>query len=104
MKTTLLLGLLTVLIVLIGGAVGGHHGMVVAFVLAGIMNLGSYWFSDKIVLSMYGAQELPPQMHPEIHQMIMELASMPVCPNRGSILLKMIHRMPSPPAGIRNMP
>jgi len=74
MKTTLLLGLLTVLIVLIGGAVGGHHGMVVAFVLAGIMNLGSYWFSDKIVLSMYGAQELPPQMHPEIHQMIMELA------------------------------
>jgi heat shock protein HtpX len=74
MKTTLLLGLLTVLIVMIGGAVGGQHGMVVAFVLAGIMNLGSYWFSDKIVLSMYGAQEIPPQEHPEIHQMILELA------------------------------
>jgi heat shock protein HtpX len=74
MKTTLLLGLLTVLIVLIGGAVGGQHGMMVAFVLAGIMNLGSYWFSDKIVLSMYGAQEIPPQEHPEIHQLILELA------------------------------
>ncbi|MBA4394019.1 MAG: protease HtpX [Desulfobacca sp.] len=74
MKTTLLLGLLTVLIVLIGGAVGGQHGMVVAFVLAGIMNLGSYWFSDKIVLSMYGAQEIPPGQHPEIHQMILELS------------------------------
>jgi heat shock protein HtpX len=74
LKTTLLLGLLTVLIILIGGAVGGQQGMVVAFVLAGIMNLGSYWFSDRIVLSMYGAQELPPQMHPEIHQMVAEMA------------------------------
>lgn len=73
-KTTLLLGLLTVLIIMIGGAVGGQQGMVVAFVLAGIMNLGSYWFSDKIVLSMYGAREIAPQEHPEIHQMIMELA------------------------------
>lgn len=74
LKTTLLLGLLTVLIIMIGGAVGGQQGMVVAFVLAGIMNLGSYWFSDKIVLSMYGAREIAPQEHPEIHQMIMELA------------------------------
>lgn len=74
MKTAMLLGLMTVLIIMIGGAVGGQQGMVMAFFLAGIMNLGSYWFSDKIVLAMYRAQEIAPQNHPEIHQMIMELS------------------------------
>jgi len=74
MKTTLLLGLMTVLIILIGGAVGGQQGMIFAFFLAGIMNIGSYWFSDKIVLSMYHAQEISPQDHPEIHQIVAELA------------------------------
>jgi heat shock protein HtpX len=74
MKTTLLLGLMTVLIIIIGGAVGGQGGMIMAFFLAGIMNLGSYWFSDKIVLAMYRAKEIAPQEHPEIHQMVLELA------------------------------
>jgi heat shock protein HtpX len=74
MKTTLLLGLMTVLIVFIGGAVGGRGGMIMAFFLAGIMNLGSFWFSDKIVLAMYRAKEISPQEHPEIHQIVMELA------------------------------
>ncbi len=44
--------------------------MIMAFFLAGIMNLGSYWFSDKIVLAMYRAQEIAPQDHPEIHQIV----------------------------------
>jgi heat shock protein HtpX len=74
MKTTLLLGLMTVLIIFIGGAVGGQNGMVFAFFLAGIMNIGSYWFSDKIVLAMYRAKQIDPQDHPEIHQMVEELA------------------------------
>ncbi len=74
MRTTLLLGLMTVLVILIGRVLGGQQGMVVAFFMAGIMNLGSYWFSDKIVLAMYRAREMAPQEHPEIHQMIMELA------------------------------
>jgi heat shock protein HtpX len=74
MKTTLLLGLMTALIILIGGAVGGQQGMVMAFFLAGIMNIGSYWFSDKIVLAMYRAKEVLPQDHPEIHQIVGELA------------------------------
>ena len=60
MKTTFLLGLMTVLIILIGRALGGQQGMVLAFFLAGVMNLGSYWFSDKIVLAMYRAQEISP--------------------------------------------
>jgi heat shock protein HtpX len=74
MKTTFLLALMTVLIILIGRAIGGQQGMVLAFVLAGVMNLGSYWFSDKIVLRMYHAQEISPQEHPGIHQIVAELA------------------------------
>jgi heat shock protein HtpX len=74
MKTTFLLALMTVLIILIGRMVGGQQGMVMAFVLAGVMNLGSYWFSDKIVLAMYRAQEISPQEQPGIHQMVAELA------------------------------
>ena len=54
-KTGFLLAVLTCLLVLVGGAIGGQQGMTIAFVLAFVMNVGSYWFSDKIVLSMYGA-------------------------------------------------
>jgi heat shock protein HtpX len=74
LKTTVLLAALTVLIVLIGRMFGGNQGMVIAFVFAVIMNFGSYWFSDKIVLRMYKAQELSPGEAPEIHQMVSELA------------------------------
>ena len=54
-KTGVLLAALTVLLVLIGGALGGQQGMVLAFAMAMLMNFGSYWFSDRIVLAMYRA-------------------------------------------------
>jgi len=73
-KTALLLGLLTVLILAVGQALGGRGGLVIAFVFAMLMNVGSYWFSDKIVLSMYGAQELAPGDAPALHAMVEELA------------------------------
>jgi heat shock protein HtpX len=73
-KTVLLLGLLTVLILAVGQALGGRGGLVIAFVFAMLMNVGSYWFSDKIVLSMYGAQELAPDDAPALHTMVEELA------------------------------
>jgi heat shock protein HtpX len=57
LKTTLLLGLLTGLLLAIGSAFG-QNGLLIAFVFAVVMNFGSYWFSDKIVLSMYGAKEV----------------------------------------------
>ena len=56
LKTGLLLGALTGLLMLIGGWFGGQNGVVVAFFFAVVMNFGSYWFSDKIVLSMYHAK------------------------------------------------
>src|SRR5687767_15021339 len=63
LKTALLLGALSGLLLLIGDMLGGANGMMLAFVLAAVMNLGSYWFSDKIVLRMYRAQQVGPE-HP----------------------------------------
>ena len=57
-RTTLLMALLTVLIMVIGQWVGGRQGMITALVIAAGMNFFSYWFSDKIVLRMYNAQEV----------------------------------------------
>jgi heat shock protein HtpX len=73
-RTTILLGALTALIVLIGRLLGGQQGMIIAFIFAAGMNFFSYWFSDKIVLKMYRAQEVTPQQAPEIYDMVRELA------------------------------
>ena len=59
-KTALLLGALSGLLLLIGQSLGGSQGLVIGFFFAALMNFGSYWFSDKIVLSMYRAQEVGP--------------------------------------------
>lgn len=75
LRTTLLLAVLTALIIFIGRLFGGSQGMVIAFVLAVVMNVGSYWFSDKIVLAMYRAQPLDEQQAPEIYRIVRELAS-----------------------------
>lgn len=60
LKTALLLGLLSGVLLVIGDAFAGANGLVIAFVIAVIMNFGSYWFSDKIVLRMYNAQPVGP--------------------------------------------
>ena len=73
-KTLALLSLLSGLILLLGGLAGGQSGLVIAFVVALAMNLGSYWFSDKIVLSMYSARELKPEDAPRLHRVVEELA------------------------------
>ena len=73
-KTTLLLSLLTVLLIFMGGAIGGQGGMIIAFCLAAAMNFGSYWFSDKIVLRMYNAQEITREVHPAFYGMVERLA------------------------------
>ncbi len=73
-KTTLLLGLLTGLFVLIGGHFGGRQGMVIALIFAGIMNFGSYWFSDRIVLALYRAQEVQEKEAPELFRIVRGLS------------------------------
>jgi heat shock protein HtpX len=74
LKTTFLMALLTVLLMLIGGAIGGRGGMTTAFLLAGGMNFFSYWFSDKIVLSMYGAQPIEEQDNPRFYGIVRRLS------------------------------
>ena len=74
LKTTALLAALTVLFILLGNVVGGEQGMVVAFVFAGLMNFASYWWSDRIVLWMYGAREVSEAEAPAFHALVRRLA------------------------------
>ncbi len=74
-KTVFLLTLLTVLFILVGQAVGGRGGMLMAFILAMVMNFASYWFSDKIALQMSGAREVSEQEAPDLHSLVQELAT-----------------------------
>lgn len=71
----MLLGILSAIIIILGGLMGGRTGVIFAFGLAVIMNVGSYWYSDKIVLSMYSARELSPEEAPYLHQIVEELAA-----------------------------
>lgn len=73
-KTFLLLSILTGLILAAGYYIGGQNGVVTALVLAGAMNFVSYWFSDKLVLAMYGAKPLAEDVHPEVHRIVRGIA------------------------------
>lgn len=73
-KTLFLLALLSGIIIVLGGLLGGRSGVIIAFGLALVMNVGSYWYSDKIVLSMYRARELAPEEAPYLHDIVAELA------------------------------
>ena len=74
LRTWVLMGALTALIVLFGHLLGGQSGMIFAFVLAGAMNFFSYWYSDKIVLHMYRAREVTPSESPELYRIVEYLA------------------------------
>jgi heat shock protein HtpX len=79
LKTVLLLGLLSGLFLVVGELLGGQQGLVMAFLFAGLMNFVSYWFSDKIVLRMYRAQQVGPEH--ALHQLVARLvqrASLPM--------------------------
>ena len=75
MKTAILLAGMTALFMGIGALIGGQQGMLIAFVIAAGMNVFSYWNSDKMVLSMHGAQEVDEQSAPELVRMVRELSS-----------------------------
>jgi heat shock protein HtpX len=73
-KTVVLLGALTGLLVAIGGLIGGQSGMMIAFGFAIMMNIGSWWFSDSIALKMNGAREVPESEVPSLHQLVEQLS------------------------------
>ncbi|MDR7865376.1 MAG: zinc metalloprotease HtpX [Sporomusaceae bacterium] len=74
LKTTLLLAALTGLLLAIGYSFGGTRGMTIMFVVSILMNFVSFWYSDKIVLNMYGAREVNPQQAPDLIRMVSGLA------------------------------
>lgn len=73
-KTTMLMALLMGLMVALGGAFAGQTGMTVMLIIALGMNFFSYWFSDRMVLSMYNAQEVDRQSAPELYGLVEKLA------------------------------
>ena len=87
-KTVLLLGLMSGVLLALGEWLGGANGLVFAFVIAAIMNLGSYWFSDKLVLSMYRAQPVGPE-HP-LYRMVERLTQ------RASLPMPKVYIIPDP--------
>lgn len=74
LKTMVLMVTLTLMLVGFGALLGGRSGMTIALVMAFAMNFFTYWFSDKIVLRMYGAQQVTEAEAPELHAMVAELA------------------------------
>ncbi|MBI3079380.1 MAG: M48 family metalloprotease, partial [Deltaproteobacteria bacterium] len=72
-KTTLLLGLLTGLLLVIGQWLGGQQGLTIALIMAAGMNFFAYWFSDKMVLAMYRAREVSAEEAPELHGIVANL-------------------------------
>jgi heat shock protein HtpX len=69
-----LLAVMTGVFIGAGAIIGGTGGMVIGLGLAGVMNLGSYWFSDKIVLKIYGGQKAEEDSYPELHSSVEKLA------------------------------
>ena len=88
-KTTLLLGGLTLLLVYGGAALGGEQGMILAFVFAVAMNFGAYFFSDKIVLRMYGAREVSEREYPRLVQTVREIV------RRANLPMPKVYIVPS---------
>ncbi|MDR3397904.1 MAG: zinc metalloprotease HtpX [Pandoraea sp.] len=74
MKTTLLMAAITALFMVVGGMIGGKQGMMLALAFALAMNFFSYWFSDKMVLRMYSAQQVDETSAPQFYNMVRELS------------------------------
>ena len=89
-KTAVLLGALTGLLVVFGNFFGGQQGMVIAFAFALLMNFGAYWFSDRVVLAMYGAKEVSEAEAPDLVAMVRGLAQ------RARLPMPRVYVIPNP--------
>lgn len=88
MKTLLLMTLLTVLLIFVGNLLGGTGGMWIAFLFAVVMNFSTYWFSDRLVLRMYGAQELDRSKYADVYRTVEELCG------RAALPMPRLHLIP----------
>ena len=88
-KTTLLLATLTAILVVLGDMIGGRSGMMIMFVISMGMNFMSYWYSDKIVLAQYDAQQVTAQSNPKLYGMVERLAK------NGKLPMPKVYIIPS---------
>lgn len=88
LRTTILLAVLTALVVWAGEMIGGSQGAVVALIFAGAMNFFSYWYSDRIVIAMYGGQEVGPGDDPELYGIVQDLTQ------RAGLPMPRVYRLP----------
>lgn len=79
-KTAILMTLMMLLFLFVGNLLGGEQGLIIAFIFSLVMNFGSYWFSDKIVLKMYRAQEVSKKDFPELHAIVEDLSQKAMIP------------------------
>jgi len=89
-KTTILLTILTLMLMFIGDLIAGQNGMIFALIFAGMMNIGAYWFSDKIVLAIYRAKEVPEEELPQLHRVVERLCT------KAGIPKPRVYYLPSP--------
>lgn len=89
-KTFFLMSLLTVLVILAGRALGGQTGMIIAFAFALVMNVGSYWFSDRMVIAMTRSKPIDRGQNPELYDMVETLA------RRAGLPMPKLYLTPSP--------
>jgi heat shock protein HtpX len=73
LKTAFLMTLMMMLLLFVGGLVGGRSGIMIAFIISLVMNFGSYWFSDKIVLMMYRAKKVEENEFPQVYRVVRSL-------------------------------
>ncbi len=87
MRTVMLMSLLTMVLVFAGGALGGQSGALIAFVIAAVMNLGSYWFSDKVVIKMYRGKET---LSGELYEVVSEICQ------QNNLIMPKVYLLPQP--------
>lgn len=87
-KTVFFLGILTGLFLLAGYLVGGFEGLTIGFVFALLINFFSYWFSDKIVLAMYGAKEISKTENPVLHRLVEDVSRLSEIPKPKIFLIQ----------------
>ena len=101
-KTFFLMMVLTGILLLVGAMFGGIPGLVIALVVALLMNFGAYWFSDRIALSMTHSQPITEREDPELYSIVREQADLAGLPMPKVYEIESDSRTPSPPAGVRN--
>lgn len=87
MRTVMLMTLMTLVLVFAGGALGGQSGALIALIIAAVMNLGSYWFSDKVVIKMYRGQEA---QSGELYEVVSELCQ------QNNLIMPKVYVLPQP--------